>query len=713
MNNHKRIACAFLFLVIVCVCGALLCLKVIYDNKYTLPPLPIRSGQPSLTAADLNRQPLYFLIDGWEYYQYKFLCPQELDEGGIQPDATVFIGQYGGFELEGAGSSPHGCGTWRKRIRIDGTAESPKLYALDMTEIPSDFCLWINGKLMVRSAGKPFVPYPGDAGGPRDLPAFSHSGADLVRPSIDAGRGSIVIFQAADMIEIVVAARDDTHFYSGFTYPPALGAPEAVIGLQKLRLFIAAFLCAGALLTSLLYLTVGLRVGLGKSACLYGMLCLCCILTRASLTVSLLLGHALETQEIERIGLYGALSLILILQQRLCGLPSVICRLTVSVGVSMCLWSFLFPRFFMGDDLSSMILFSRTFTLYKWAVCAALFLGPLWVLRPCRTLKTLWPFSSPQTSQPPGSPDLLWPQRNRLPVDGSYSSPDSSDRLNPWKITILMSGSLVFCMALLIDRSFTMYEPIILTWPAETAIYIQTFLCFAVLISDTVEVYHNSVQAMEREQIALYLARVRTERCEELTNYSRDLRRIKHETRSGLLRFRHLCRTGQNEKLMTAIDKELDSIPEGRFFCANELVNSILSAQLFRANDWGVAANFDVSSLPPSLPFDEGDLCALLVNLLDNAIEGAVSAGAAAAEKKDPHLTFSMRIDDSYLSVHCVNSAPSVGEDLPTTKKDRCAHGFGIPLIRKITDKYEGLFSVRYNGDLKLFEARILLPLQG
>ena len=99
------------------------------------------------------------------------------------------------------------------------------------------------------------------------------------------------------------------------------------------------------------------------------------------------------------------------------------------------------------------------------------------------------------------------------------------------------------------------------------------------------------------------------------------------------------------------------------------------------------------------------DLCALLGNALDNAIEGSRGAG-------ERRITIRCKADKGLFMLRVENTlGGAVQPDLATTKTDKAAHGFGIPGMREIAERYGGTLDagVRDNG----FELVVCLPLAG
>ena len=155
----------------------------LYDNKYTRPRPPANMGVVRLDSGWYRKNPMFYLADGWSFYQGRLLPPDQI--GDYAPDAYFYIGRYGGFDLGDPAGNPYGRGTYRTVILTDGPERE---YALEMTPIYSRWRLWVNGKL-VQSVG-------------------------MGEPELNRSM-SAVTFTARDRIEIVAEVEDQGHLYSG------------------------------------------------------------------------------------------------------------------------------------------------------------------------------------------------------------------------------------------------------------------------------------------------------------------------------------------------------------------------------------------------------------------------------------------------------------------------------------------------------------------
>lgn len=101
---------------------------------------------------------------------------------------------------------------------------------------------------------------------------------------------------------------------------------------------------------------------------------------------------------------------------------------------------------------------------------------------------------------------------------------------------------------------------------------------------------------------------------------------------------------------------------------------------------------------------DDIDLCNLLGNMLDNAIEAAKVCDKG-------YIEVSINSDENKLLVIIANSImQSVlkpNKELASTKQDRERHGYGIKTIKSIAGKYGGV--AKFYEEDKMFYCQVLM----
>ena len=116
--------------------------------------------------------------------------------------------------------------------------------------------------------------------------------------------------------------------------------------------------------------------------------------------------------------------------------------------------------------------------------------------------------------------------------------------------------------------------------------------------------------------------------------------------------------------------------------------------------------DFAVARCRGQLPVSDLDLTALLGNALDNAMEAAVRAErqrivVGPVQGPDKGL-FMLRVENAL--------GGAVAPDLATTKADKTAHGFGLPGMREIAERYGGTLEAGERDGR--FELVVCLPLK-
>ncbi len=116
--------------------------------------------------------------------------------------------------------------------------------------------------------------------------------------------------------------------------------------------------------------------------------------------------------------------------------------------------------------------------------------------------------------------------------------------------------------------------------------------------------------------------------------------------------------------------------------------------------------------MPAQLRIDEGDLCTLLLNMLDNALE---AAGAAPLENRQ--VRCKIHLTQGFLAIRCENTyagAPRQDEigKLQTSKPNRESHGFGLPQMRAVAEKYHSILNISYGDGWFTLQTALRLPKQ-
>jgi sensor histidine kinase regulating citrate/malate metabolism len=104
------------------------------------------------------------------------------------------------------------------------------------------------------------------------------------------------------------------------------------------------------------------------------------------------------------------------------------------------------------------------------------------------------------------------------------------------------------------------------------------------------------------------------------------------------------------------------------------------------------------------LPVERYDLCVVLGNMLDNAIEASKKVKVTT----DRHIRVHIRSNETALFIRIRNHVDREVADLRSRKAGPDYHGFGLTNIRRICDKYGGHMTIE--TEPQTFDNMVVLP---
>lgn len=173
----------------------------------------------------------------------------------------------------------------------------------------------------------------------------------------------------------------------------------------------------------------------------------------------------------------------------------------------------------------------------------------------------------------------------------------------------------------------------------------------------------------------------------ELKENETELRKIKHDISGCLETMKEIIYTEKDtEKAQHFFDElsmTLGNITTG-FYCKNSLINAIIISKSKICDKQGIRLSAEIK-IPEALNISDTDICRILVNMLDNAIE------ANEKEDKNKFIDLSIKENDGFIYLSTRN--PFSGENIgSTTKENKKEHGYGLRILNDFAQKYDGYF---------------------
>lgn len=188
---------------------------------------------------------------------------------------------------------------------------------------------------------------------------------------------------------------------------------------------------------------------------------------------------------------------------------------------------------------------------------------------------------------------------------------------------------------------------------------------------------------------------------------------FRHEIRHQLTALNLLFQSGKYREMGDLLDHLLkqESVLFQTKYTDNFVVNAILQDASSRAAKAGISF-FAQVYLPAQLPLPECDLCMLLMNLLENALE----AGAQVKESKDRFIRFKAGIKNGFLTIKCENRyagelrRDEKGQLITTKTEHRESHGLGLRQMSAVAERYHSILDISCPED-HIFVVRTALQL--
>ena len=210
------------------------------------------------------------------------------------------------------------------------------------------------------------------------------------------------------------------------------------------------------------------------------------------------------------------------------------------------------------------------------------------------------------------------------------------------------------------------------------------------------------------KHIAEYQNDLIEKHCEEVENMYRQMRGVKHDLKHHIQTMKAYLIMNQYKELeeyLNELDEDLD-IVDTVIKTGNIRIDAVLNSKLAVARARGININAK-AIVPAELEINEVDICVIIGNLLDNAIE------ACEKEKEKDKQFIRVYIDILkqqlyiYISNSMTDDIQKSGERYITTKNG--SHGFGLLRIDRVVKKYGGYLNRQHEEGV--FATEIMLPL--
>ena len=209
------------------------------------------------------------------------------------------------------------------------------------------------------------------------------------------------------------------------------------------------------------------------------------------------------------------------------------------------------------------------------------------------------------------------------------------------------------------------------------------------------------------KRIAAYQRELIETHYRDVENMYRQIRGWRHDYRNHIQMMKVLAANGDMDALkvyLDELDTDLNTV-DTVVKTGNPMADAILNSKISLARSRNIPTQVD-AHIPVKLKMSELDLCCIIGNLFDNAMEASM---ALPEEKRMIRVYMDMKGTQLYISFTNFTAAKKlskVGKGFKTSKGE--GHGFGLVRIDDIVSRYDGYLS--RNSEDGAFTTEILIP---
>lgn len=228
------------------------------------------------------------------------------------------------------------------------------------------------------------------------------------------------------------------------------------------------------------------------------------------------------------------------------------------------------------------------------------------------------------------------------------------------------------------------------------AICILTVIILCFLLND----YRSE---REKNELLTTMNELTESNYRKLSDLQKQMSKLNHDFAKHIQVIRGLLSENKNDEALSYTNELLKVPAERAVLCksGNSVIDAVINSKIAETKEKNINFTYQVSfALKANI--SSVDICTVLGNQIDNAIEACEKIADPSSRRIAVHVYQQAANMAIFQVANTVDSNPFIGnEDLKTTKNtDNHLHGLGIPAIREVTARYDGILDTSYqNGE--------------
>lgn len=195
---------------------------------------------------------------------------------------------------------------------------------------------------------------------------------------------------------------------------------------------------------------------------------------------------------------------------------------------------------------------------------------------------------------------------------------------------------------------------------------------------------------------------------EKTVHSFKQIKRIIHDTHQQFLYIEQCIEKNELDEAKKHIQTTLNKVEDAyqRVNTGNLVVDALVTNALNIGQANGIQIDTQLQLYSQHIQIERYDLCVVLGNMLDNAIEASKKINIA----EDRYILIRIQSTDSHLSIHILNHTIQGAGQMQTQKSNPEFHGIGLTNIDRICNKYGGNMTIEQKHHV--FNNMVILPFQ-
>lgn len=269
-------------------------------------------------------------------------------------------------------------------------------------------------------------------------------------------------------------------------------------------------------------------------------------------------------------------------------------------------------------------------------------------------------------------------------------------------LLLMLTEAACYGCRLLLDETFRadMWEQFtIMISPAYFLWQLFTGSMLATVISASAVYIQSEWSRRTETRLMAQHGRLMQKSYKNLQRQHEEVMMIRHDMAKHIRLLRQMTREDQIADYLDSLleqNKKIRPVIQS----GNETLDIILNGKLAEIEDSGAKLQIENTVAPETLPLSDADLCSLIVNIIDNAIDTV-----SAPDIQHPYIKLDIHISNSFFVFNCKNAVSQKCKPSKTEKpqthagKTVAKHGLGLKIIRQIANRYNALLETEQGTD--------------